>query len=264
MSQNKSTTKLCIRRVAIGKNPIILWDRFLDKTQLKELSVTFNEKKILKTSDPTKWVNKYRFEGIDENSEWIWLIDADVMPTQETIMKALKLISPLNHKTHPVIGGFYLNAPHSGFLEKCYNRLCNLWSRSNQIPLAGNIIIHKNFFSNLKPLEGCHFGQEEWVIKGALKNLGLQVFFSDEISLPHYNKKNIKFFFQTAMSQGRVRAHSKRSLSKYSYQLLKDFLTHPIESIFVTLYLFTSLGSGYWASLTHLITLERSSSYRKP
>lgn len=263
LSQNKSeaTQTLCIQRVSIGDDATILWDKDFTRKHIERLSVATKEIQQITKDKPKNFVNSYRFNLSKEPHQWIWLIDADVTPTKSSILKALDLIESVNPEVTPIIGGFYLNDPNANIFEKSYNHLCNIWSSSNKIALAGNVLIHKSLFNNLESTRSSPFGQEEKALNLQLNHLNKQFLLTDQVSLPHLNKKNFFSFLKTAWQQGKVHNSQNRPIFGYLKNLIKHFKPHPLETLLTLTYLGLSLTSTYWASLTHLMIFKRSSSY---
>ena len=241
MSQIQTSQKenfISLVRISLGPSSPVLWDE-------NDSSQTWIRRgvDVVLVDDPKKTVlseteiNSARLKAINRcETEWIWLVDADVIPANEFYVSLRKIIE--GNKTRKFIGAEYESIPSQSLWEKSYNRMCNLWSESHQIPLAGNMILHKSLVPAIQDLKDCAFGTEEYYLKRVSSERGHQTRIL-KLKLVHKNGKNLKTLFATCRDQ----AHQSKPavpLRRYISLLLRSFPKAPLQTAVVTIYLITN------------------------
>ncbi len=194
--------------------------------------------KVEEVSSPQTAVNPLRHRLLMKcQTEWAWLMDADVVPTKELILNVQSLLGT-SPKNLVLIGGLYGNSKNASLMERSYNRLCNLWSQANDVPLAGNLLIHKSvFYDHPSRLDQVPFGMEEYHLVNHARQLEYKIQVLD-FKIEHRNGKNFHQFFERARSQIHL---EKQKLTipflSYALKLLRSFTQAPLETLVVLLYL---------------------------
>ncbi len=257
LKPNPEINFLNIVRVSSGHDFPIWWSEESNPQTLAQRKVQVQN--VVRPLKPFESVNSLRWEGLSmSKSQWVWLIDADVLPKMEEVEKVLSF---LRKNPSPVVWyGAYESEEILSFWQRTYNDLCNLWSRSTQTPIAGNLIIPQTLLPHLNALKLIPLSQEESFVKDkALKQNLLVKKISTE--LPHRNNKGFLSFYQQALFHGKHSRKFKATSSKndiFIFDLLRNihrylyfgsqmFLYNPLRGCAVFSYLtLQKFSQGFW------------------
>lgn len=242
MSQKSTASQqshLTILRVSVGSAYPMLWSSELTPEKLNQQNI-LTMIKVQENTDsrPVHSVNPLRSAALKEiETSWVWMVDCDVIITQASLNKVMELINGSKLSDYGLIGGLYETGARQTFIEKSYNRLCNLWSKSRKIPLAGNMLISKKILTDGFSLADIPLGQEEYHLTDWCIKKGLKVDVLD-FPLPHLNKKDISSFIARCFSQVTFKPN-KESIPWRNYfsELKSSFQKAPGQTLMVTLYL---------------------------
>lgn len=237
MSQNQTSRNenlLSLVRLSLGKSGPVLWDdEESSQTWIRRgVDIILIEKPDVVPSSRTD-INSERLKAVEQcETEWVWLVDADVVPTENFYVSLAERLKNLDSKK--MFGGLYGSLASQSIWEKSYNRICNLWSLAHQTPLAGNLIFHKSLIPKISGLSRLPFGAEEHHLRKIASEQGAEI----EIlpfRLPHLNGKSLRALAFTCRDQAQLQTPPAPK-RKYFRLLKSSFLESPAETAIAIAY----------------------------
>ena len=241
MSQNHASQTenlISLVRLSIGTSSPVFWDQ-TESSQTwtdRGVDVVLVEKPNVTPSSPFE-INSERLKAIEESkTEWIWMVDADVVPTEKFYVSLEARLR--NSKAPKFCGGLYESLSFQSVWERSYNRVCNLWSQAHQTPLGGNFILHRSLVPQIQDLKSRAFGAEEYFLKQIADEHGIKTEILP-LKLPHLNGKSLQTLISTCKGQA---VQEKPSIPRKNYfrLLLNSFGEAPLETTVAAVYFLMS------------------------
>lgn len=185
--------------------------------------------------DQRALVNPLRQQGLDTaKSTWVWFLDRDCDVSMAMVHRTAGTTLAEN-KDKTLIGGLYSSTTQQNIWQRSYNRMCNVWSLYNQIPIAGNMLIQKDHLPKDFSWKNIPFGNEETYLVQQVRENNLYMTIDQDLKVFHKNNKTFFSLLGTAWHHSKARSHNKISHQPKTYTFFRILKTQMKESLPETL-----------------------------